>query len=191
MTLSGLEQNLMSLKPALARFIASRGVRPGDVEDVFQDLFVRLRTNPPGPVDEPRAYLYRMADNIIIDRKRSLGRRAKREAAWDETLPGRGLSPASGGDAERALAGRQEIAAIVRVLSVMPERTREIFRLFRLDGRTQRDIAADFSISLSAVEKHLQRAYRAIIDERARLDAGVGDPIRQGEREDEGETDGG
>lgn len=189
MTLSGLEQILMALKPALERFIASRGIPPGDVEDVFQDVFVRLRTNPPGPVEEPRAYLYRMADNIIIDRKRSVGRRAKREAAWDETLPGRGISPAPGGDAERALAHRQEIAAMLRVLQAMPERTREVFRLFRLDGRTQRDIAADIGISLSAVEKHLQRAYRAISDERARLDAGVDNPLRLGDRKEKGGPD--
>jgi DNA-directed RNA polymerase specialized sigma24 family protein len=34
----------------------------------------------------------------------------------------------------------------------------------RIDGTPQKEIAATLGLSLSAVEKHLQRAYRAILD---------------------------
>jgi RNA polymerase sigma-70 factor (ECF subfamily) len=37
---------------------------------------------------------------------------------------------------------------------------------------SQPEIAAELEISLSAVEKHLQKAYRALIEVRRRLDAG-------------------
>ena len=40
----------------------------------------------------------------------------------------------------------------------------QTFVLFRVEGVPQRDIATQLGISLSAVEKDLQRAYRAIAD---------------------------
>jgi RNA polymerase sigma-70 factor (ECF subfamily) len=48
------------------------------------------------------------------------------------------------------------------VLRSLGERTDYIFRRHRVEGIPQRDIAAELGISLSAVEKHLQRAYRAV-----------------------------
>jgi RNA polymerase sigma-70 factor (ECF subfamily) len=58
----------------------------------------------------------------------------------------------------------------------LPERTRAIFRRFRLDGEPQRRIAEDIGISVSAVEKHLARAYEAIAAAKLRLDGVRRDP---------------
>ncbi len=52
----------------------------------------------------------------------------------------------------------------------MPERTRTIFRRFRIDGQQQSVIAAELGISVSAIEKHLARAYKEISAARLRLD---------------------
>ena len=56
------------------------------------------------------------------------------------------------------------------MLDALPERTRTIFRRFRIDGEPQRLIADELGISVSAVEKHLARAYQAIADVKLRLD---------------------
>jgi RNA polymerase sigma-70 factor (ECF subfamily) len=45
-----------------------------------------------------------------------------------------------------------------------------IFRRFRIEGEQQRAIAAELGISISAVEKHLARAYKDISAARLRLD---------------------
>lgn len=190
MSRDGLEAVLLALTPALLRFIGSRGIAPGEVEDVVQEMFVRLRTHPTGPIEEPRAYLYKMADNLVIDRRRSVDRRRKREEAWSDLNAEPGVSGSFTPNAERALASRQEIMAMDRVLGTLPERTRDIFRQFRLEDREQRAIAAEFGISLSAVEKHLQRAYRAIVAERRRLDAGPQEGLRLGAQEGRSEQHG-
>lgn len=60
----------------------------------------------------------------------------------------------------------------------MPERTAFTFRAVRIDGTPQKDIALQLGISVSAVEKHLQRAYRAVLDIQHRLDAEIERPER-------------
>ena len=46
----------------------------------------------------------------------------------------------------------------------MPERMATALRMFRLEEQPQRVIAEDLGISISGVEKLLQRAYRKIHD---------------------------
>lgn len=162
---SGLKQLLFDMRGALLRMLSARGATPDEAEDLLQELFVRLETQAIGPVGEPKAYLYRMADNLFLDRRRAETRRAAREQRWGEQ--DNELRPTP----ERELIGRERLALVSAALAALPERTVEIFRRFRLDGESQRAIGDNLGISLSAVEKHLQRAYRAVTDIRARLDA--------------------
>ena len=73
---------------------------------------------------------------------------------------------------ERVLIARERLAMAEEALKAIGERTEQVFRRYRVDGVTQRDIADELGISLSSVEKHLQKAYRALIELRRRLDAG-------------------
>jgi RNA polymerase sigma-70 factor (ECF subfamily) len=169
---SGLKQLLFEMRSALLRMLSARGAAPDEAEDLLQELFVRLETQAIGPVGEPRAYLYRMADNLFLDRRRAETRRSVRERRWGEQESDPRPTP------ERELQGRERLAMVSAALAALPERTVDIFRRFRLDGQSQRLIAGDLGISLSAVEKHLQRAYRAVTDIRARLDAEFAPPRR-------------
>ncbi len=65
--------------------------------------------------------------------------------------------------AERALIARDYLRRVEKRIDALPERTAYAFRAVRIEGRAQKDIAAELGISLSAVEKHLQRAYREIV----------------------------
>jgi RNA polymerase sigma-70 factor (ECF subfamily) len=169
---SGLKQLLFEMRGALLRMLSARGAAPDEAEDLLQELFVRLETQTIGPVGEPRAYLYRMADNLFLDRRRTETRRAVRERRWGEQESEPRPTP------ERELQGRERLAMVSAALAALPERTVDIFRRFRLDGQSQRLIAGDLGISLSAVEKHLQRAYRAVTDIGARLEAEFAPPRR-------------
>ncbi len=172
-------------RAALLRFIRARGGRD-DAEDIFQDLWLKLKTTPPsGPVAEPLGYLYRAADNLMHDRRRATIRRERREAAWGDAETG--LSPAAAPPVDRALAARQDLGEVAGLLAGLGERTDQIFRRFRLDGANQKVIAAEQGISLSAVEKHLQRAYRALMTWRANHDRDAGSAEMPGQRRLDGE----
>lgn len=168
----------MTSRPALLRYLLLRGASEDEAEDILQEVYLRLSTERPGQVAEPRAYLYRMANNHFLDHRRALGRRSQREEDWADATSGGDRQADGRPSAEDSLIAREQLEILQRVLDSLPERTRAIFRRFRLEDEPQRQIAADLGISVSAVEKHLTRAYEAIVDARLRLDGERPDPRR-------------
>lgn len=161
----------------ILRFVAARG--GGDeAEDIVQELWLKISTTQTGPVAEPLSYLFRMANNLLLDRRRSEQRRGRREEEYgglnDSPAPGVSAAPS----AERILVARERLHNVEAALAALGARTVAVFRRFRIDGVNQRDIAAEFGLSLSAVEKHLQKAYRALIEIRAIDDAETPEPRR-------------
>jgi len=174
----GLLGVCLAIRPALLRFLSARGAQPAEAEDLVQELTLKLLSQPIGPISDPTAYLYRMANNLFIDRRRSETQRVAREERWQQGGV-TGLSEAdSAPSIEDSLIDRQRLAHVTRTLAAMPERTIDIFRRFRMEGEAQKDIADILGISVSAVEKHLQRAYRVVLDARAQLDADSSVPQR-------------
>ena len=124
-----------------------------DAEDLLHTAYLRLegyRTEH--EVENPSAFLVRAAVNIAVDQHRqerfrdpgetrNLGRRADDAPLQDEVI-----------------AARERLARVNEGLMKLPPRTREIFLMHRIDGLKYREIAAQFGISQSAVEKHIARA---------------------------------
>ena len=155
---AGLKAVFLAERPMLLRLLTSR-LRDADVaEDVLQDLWMRLESAASGPVADPAAYLFRMANNLAFDRRRSEARRNARDGAWLDTQSEASDFPT----AEDALISRERLAALEAAVARLPERTAMIFRAYRFEERSRKEIAADEGISVSAVEKHLHRAYKAI-----------------------------
>ena len=173
-----LRMALLEHRAALLRYFIARRVPAEEAEDVLQDLVVKLESHASGPVAEPRAYLYRMAENLLLDRIRSDGRRRGREQAWVAARAGATLDADDRPSPEQALIARERLALVSKALAALPERTLHVFRRYRIDGVPQREIAAELGVSLSAVEKHLQKAYQVVVEARARLDAETADSQR-------------
>lgn len=167
---SGLLEAFLELRPALLRYLLLRGARTEEAEDTLQEVCVKLSGDILGEVEQPRAYLYRMTSNQFLLMRRTAHRHRQREAAWTDAQSSAGSEVDPQPSAEARLIAREEVAILQRVLDGLPERTRTIFREFRIENRSQREIAADCNISVSAVEKHLARAYQAIAAARLRLD---------------------
>ncbi|MDB5663051.1 MAG: polymerase sigma factor [Sphingomonas bacterium] len=172
---SGLIGVLIANRARITRFLRARLGDDSEAEDALHDLWIKLQASPSGPVADPLAYVYRMAANAASDRRRSALRRGRRDSDWAGTGQ---LDEASAKlvSAEQMLIVRDELARVERALAALPERTSRIFRAFRVEGVSQKAIAAEHGISISAVEKHLQRAYRTILAVRKALDAD--EPVR-------------
>lgn len=176
MASEGLEQVLIAHRPALERFLRARCGSTVDAEDILQDLWLKVGDVATIP-DDALSYLYRMADNLVTDRRRSAARRERRDDAWSQVAGGESEASAAP-SAERIVLARDELTRVAAAFDALGERTTAIFKSYRIDGIRQDAIAAAHGISRSAVEKHLQKAYRAVLQLRYKLDAENGEADR-------------
>jgi len=152
----------------LTGFFRRRIRNHGDVEDLVQDVFVRMvARDSTTSVGNLGGYVMRTATSVLADRAR---RRASRHADLHVVL-----DPDRHGDQdidpERLLNAKQDLNAATAALLSLPERTRTIFVLRRLEGCRLGDIAAQLGISVSAVEKHMVRAIEHLGMEMDKRDA--------------------
>lgn len=145
-----------------------RRLPASEVDDVVQDIFMRLVHRGEGRVvQHPRRYIFQVATATLIDRHRYAKSRCGplHCELLDTELPPDELSP------DRFLFARDDVQAAQRILRTLPERTREILIAVRVEGESLKVVAARHQISVSAVEKHLMRALRALREGCDRLEA--------------------
>lgn len=117
-------------------------------EDVVQDAYLKItETEGVLSIKQPLAYLYQVVRNLAIDRHR----RAAFEGGLFEPEEEGLQVPGHAGTPEATAISRQHLALVARALSELPERTRRVFELHRLDGHTHCAIASQLSISTSLV----------------------------------------
>jgi RNA polymerase sigma-70 factor (ECF subfamily) len=133
-----------------------RGVK--DAEDLVQESFVRLmQTGASEAPQNSRAWLYRTCANLASDAYdyQQVRRRAHTEGVNLDTLPD------EPGDPARLVSTRQELQCVWSALMELPEPCRHAFLLNRLDGMSQRHVAAHLGISEKTVERYVLRALTA------------------------------
>lgn len=172
----GLRAVFLENRPMLLRLLAARLGNRDDAEDALQDMWLRVEQLADRPIDQPAAFLYRVAANLATDRRIAGQRGVARDTAWVDVQPLAEELP----DAERTLIARDRLAAVESAMAAMPERMRTALHMFRVEERPQREIAETIGISLSGVEKLLQRAYRHIIEASEDFDAGTAKRHRLG-----------
>lgn len=141
-------------RPALMSFFLRRVRDHAEAEDLTQEVFARLLGSHDTVARSPDAYVFQVASNLLGDR----ARRAKVRADYRERIgavEGLGTDPL---DPHRIAAGRAALAALAAGLQDLPERTRTIFTLYRVENMSLDAIAEGFGISKSAVKKHVTKA---------------------------------
>ena len=164
-----LAELFLAKRGLLLRYLRARGATD-DAEDLLQELWLKLRAVDTDRIEDGLAYLYRMAHNLMLDRCRAAARRKQREEGYHRDARAGDGDADDAPAAERTLLARERLRHIDRTLAALGARTDFIFRRYRVEGVAQRDIAAELGITVSAVEKHLQKAYRVVADARRALD---------------------
>ena len=142
--------------PALRAFF-SRRAHQNDVEDLVQEVLLRIQKRQPAPVvNNVEGYLFEVAANVLIDRgRRDRTRRRSDHCEFQEIHhPVDEMSP------ERVLQGREQMARALAALNELPERTRRVFILVRFEEMSYKLVAQRMGVSVSAVEKHVMKALR-------------------------------
>lgn len=154
-----LSRLLMAERKSLLRRVG-RLVGSDGAEDVVQKLWLKIQsvTDDP-PIDNPAAYLHRLAINAATDELRAAARqRADTQAEIEHLL----WLEDDGPQAEQIALDRDMLRRIRAAAEALPEPTRSIFRLNRFDGLAQREIAVRFGVSTTIIERHIRRALKAL-----------------------------
>ena len=136
----------------LRPFIARR-VSASDVDDVVQDVFVRVQRALPDLKDEQRfaAWLYQVARSAIAESRRRQGRQPALSSgeALDEPMPSDDASP--------TLLEQELATYLAPFVTRLPSPYREAITLTELQGLTQQAAADALGVSLSAMKSRVQR----------------------------------
>jgi len=128
-----------------------------EIDDLVQDVFLRIvRRGGVDALDNLEAYAFTTATSVIVDRSRQRATHlVDAHVTFHPEIHGEvDLGP------DRVAAGREALDATTKALMELPERTRQVFVLRRLEGMQFREIALRLGISLSAAEKHMLSAIR-------------------------------
>ncbi len=140
----------------LVSFLSARLGNAQAAEDVVHDAYVRvLERSSDEPIEQPRAFLYRTALNLVIDGHR---RNALRQVEPLEVLDTeeRFFSPSP----QVSMDHGQRLEMIQRALAELPANCRESFLLRKLEGLSHAEIAERLGVSRSVVEKHIVNAMK-------------------------------
>jgi RNA polymerase sigma factor (sigma-70 family) len=147
------------LRPLLSRWF-SRRAPAAEVDDLVQEVFLRIvKRGGAGDLDHFQAYVFETASSVLKDRIRS--RRTRHSDSHVEFNPDLHAGAAEG--PETLLLNREALKSTTRILLELPERTRTIFILRRIEGLPISMIGRRLGLSVSAVEKHMQRAARHLM----------------------------
>ena len=139
---------------ALVGYLTARLRSVQEAKEVAQEAYVRLlQLQEPGTPSLFRAYLFKTATNLAIDRlrRRTVRQRVERFELFEELNP-------SGNEADdpayQVLAGEQT-ALLFRCLEELPEKCQQVFRLHRLEGLDQHEVAARLGLSDRMVRRYV------------------------------------
>ena len=139
------------LQAKLRPFVAKR-VAGVDVDDVVQEVFLRIQRGLPSLRDEQRLgpWVYQTARNAIIDHLRKSARTPQPVAK----PPGQAQTAEE--DDDRAVA--REVAGYAALfVATLPSPYREALTLTELEGLTQKEAAEMLDVSLSGMKSRVQR----------------------------------
>jgi RNA polymerase sigma factor (sigma-70 family) len=138
---------------ALIRFLRGRVGSHNEAREVAQEAYVRLLSlDQPGAVSYLRAFLFKTAANIAIDRRR-------RHQNYDRVAGGQLFTELTENRTpERQLSGEQTLRHLGILIEAMPAKCRESFVMNQIQGLDAATIAARLGITDSMVRKYVVRA---------------------------------
>ncbi|WP_126443680.1 RNA polymerase sigma factor SigZ [Sulfuricystis multivorans] len=140
----------------LRRFLRYRAHDDAAADDLLQEVFLRALRQKNGlcGIDNPRAWLFQTARNLLIDRLRL----TKEQVELPPDLAAETHEPAPPVDGL--------VQCLPRVLAELSPQDREAIQLCDIEGMTQQEYARRLGLTLPAAKSRVQRA-------RARLKARI------------------
>jgi RNA polymerase sigma-70 factor (ECF subfamily) len=143
-------ENEAALKRYLRRFIRSRET----ADDLAQEAFLRAFAAESGRVIEaPKAFLFKVAKNLALNEL------ARQSSAAIEPLGDfegqEVLEDSSQALVDDVVDSRERMRVLARAIAALPPQCAKVFILRKMQGLSQKEIAARLDISVRTVENHV------------------------------------
>ena len=151
----------------LRAFIAKRVSEETEIDDILQEVFLRIHRGLDGLKDPRRivSWVYQITRHAIIDHYRASGRRLEMPAGLGADMELIRTMAATPVIAEFKDSGeyRSELAGCLRpMIDQLNKEYREALMLVELEGLTQQAAAQRIGISLSGMKSRVQRGRRQL-----------------------------
>lgn len=157
----------LQARPALVRFLTARTGSAAAAEDLVQDVWLKLQAlsdEAVAEVRQPQAFLYRLAANLALDRAKAERRTGARDLEWRRAnLADDRSEAADAPSAEDVTWARQKLAKVMAVIERLPPKASRAFRLHKLEGLSQVEVAQRMGVSRSAIEKYIAAALQEML----------------------------
>jgi RNA polymerase sigma factor (sigma-70 family) len=148
---------------ALLRFVAAKVGSEEEAREIAQQAYVQLlQLDRPEAISYLRAFLFKTAANLAVDRLRQRTRRSNISSPEEDDFAVFELSP------ERQLAGEQALAVVRNAIRELPPKCRQAFLLHRIHELQVDEIAERMHIGACMVRRYISRALEYV---RQRVDA--------------------
>lgn len=154
-------REVLPLEGALMRYLRRNWRDATELPDLRQEVYVRLyEAARKGLPEAVSPFLFATARNLLIDRAR------RAQIVSIETWADLEVSEMVADDLspERHASGRSELQLLQEALDELSARCREVVQLRKIDGMSQREVAAHMGIQEDTVEKQIAKGMRALAD---------------------------
>lgn len=152
-----------------------RTMAAADVEDIVQESYCRIAgLTDVSHIRSGRAYLFTTARMLALERIRR-----SRVVYIDTAIEIDNLNPADDSPSpERIASGREELRRVKQLIDALPERCRDVFRMRKIEGLSQRQVATAMGLSEHTVENDVAKGLKLILRAIAEGDLQTGGNLR-------------
>lgn len=152
---TALTRTFIACRISLARYIATFFIGREDIEDTVQETYLRtLIAEENTEIQSPKAFLFRVARNIALNRKKRQRRKFEEAVGSVDEL----IAVDDGPTPFDALYSQEKMRAFCKALDALPPQCRKVFVMQRMQGLSYQEIAERLGCSPRTIEKHLQKA---------------------------------
>ena len=152
-------REVLPLEPMLTRFLQRNWKVEAEITDLRQEAYARVyeaaQRERPALV---KPFLFQVARNLMIDRLRKqsvVSLETMADFDWQNVSDDR---PSS----EAHVAARQELRLLQAALDELPARCRQVMVLRKIEGLSQREVAARMGVTMDTVENQVAKGMRLL-----------------------------
>ena len=156
-----IETNVLPYEREIRAWLKRNRTDGLEIDDIIQDMYAKIGALETFThIRDPKRYAFQIAHSILVNfvRRGRIVSIASIEDLSALEVPTPGPSP------EEQASLKDDLREISNAINALPERTRNVFMLRRIEGLSQRETANRLAIAEKTVEKHMCRATVILMD---------------------------